>query len=108
MSRAQKERLWLKNPYCHWCGCLTVLLPPESKRKYFPSNMATIDHVRSRLHPARREPVYGEERRHVLACRQCNQRRCDEEQKQLSIEELRRRSQLSPRRLRLCETSAEG
>lgn len=77
----QLRRMWLGNPKCHWCKRQTVLLPPDGKRKLFPPNAATRDHLRSRFNLGRSEPVRRyPEYRVVLACRECNQRRCREEE----------------------------
>lgn len=74
------KKLWRRDPHCHWCGRLTELLERDPKRKYFPPESATRDHLRSRFDPTRQEPcVPYREFRIVLACRECNLRRSAEE-----------------------------
>lgn len=92
MSRKNRRRiLFERDPHCHWCGCLTVLLAyPNSAARSWPKNAATVDHLDSRLSP-RRNYAGGEERT-VLACRECNHRRGAAEEQALGHEELRRRS----------------
>lgn len=90
--------LFARDPHCHWCRCSVVIMPRVPKLKNMPDNAATLDHLRSRFHPRRQEPVRYGERRIVLACNACNQRRCQEEQRQIGAEELRRRSENGLRR----------
>lgn len=75
----QRRRLWHADPRCHWCGRRTILTPPRAnmkKLKVQPPNLATVDHLRSRRDPTRQEPTArGDERRRVLACWECNQKR---------------------------------
>ena len=68
-----------------------VLLPPEPKRRERFEHEATVDHLRSRLHPERKEPAYGA-RRLVMACLRCNEERARLEVAGLSREELHRRA----------------
>jgi hypothetical protein len=56
-----------------------------------PDDMATLDHLYSRLNPERKPNLCGEERT-VLACWGCNFERGKDEYAQLSIEEKRKRS----------------
>lgn len=93
--RRRRIRLFNVSPFCHWCGCALVLV--DQHIGHPPDNAATIDHLRSRLHPARREPNHAMEERTVLACRKCNQRRSTQENDALSREEQRRRSGSYPR-----------
>ena len=61
----RRKKLFEQHPYCFWCDTeLTLELRKE--------NTATIDHLRSRLHPLKR--VNGGVRT-VLACSECNQTR---------------------------------
>lgn len=78
-DKRRRARLWEANPHCHWCGTLTVLPPADgdSKRKHFPPNEATLDHLRPRGDPTRTVPPRNRERRLVLACRSCNGKRND-------------------------------
>jgi hypothetical protein len=62
--------------------------------------MATIDHVISRYSPLRWVRAKPNEKRKVLACCECNQRRQQEETAKLPKEEISRRGQgfcLNPR-----------
>ncbi len=80
---------------CHWCEKPTILImrPPSQGMRFFlpVPNEATLDHLRSRLHPDRLEPANGEIRL-VMACRQCNNERGQAEEAALPKEELHRRS----------------
>ena len=64
-----------------------VLIEPAPKREHVERE-ATIEHLRSRLHPGRREPARGEQRR-VLACWKCNNERGRAELLALPLEERR-------------------
>ena len=86
----QIDLLWKRQDgLCHWCGCKMVRLEPMPKRKFFPDNACTLDHLEDRFNP-RRGRKRG--RRHVLACRACNQERGRESERQAGLKELRRRS----------------
>src|SRR5882757_9421759 len=79
----------MQDRLCHWCKCQMSLAVPklhESPRK----DLATIDHLDSRYNPLRGS--FKGQLRHVAACWECNQKRCDEETKALPIQELRRRA----------------
>lgn len=75
-SRRKKrlKNLHLKNPHCHWCGMLTKI--DRVKTGDRPDDlMATLDHVYSRLHPARRTMLKlgrFKVQLTVLACHSCN------------------------------------
>ena len=65
-------QLFTVNPHCYWCGRLTIwhnppdgILQPES---------ATVDHIVSRYNRGWNAPTDI-----VLACFECNQRRCQNE-----------------------------
>lgn len=91
-GRLKRRRMALfqqQNGLCYWCGC--PMVPPPFKRWGAPRNGATIDHLRDRTHPGRREPARGEQRL-VAACRDCNERRGAETQRALGIDELHHRS----------------
>jgi hypothetical protein len=109
--KRQRRRMWELDPRCHWCGTETVLpeqLPDDHWRverktvakgsqllrqlKRPPANLATIDHLRSRYDSTRQEPAQEGERRRVLACYACNNRRNTEEQATLPREELWKRA----------------
>ena len=90
--RRQRERMWKENPHCHWCGIETVLIPYGAKVKQ-ENNAATIDHLRDKYNPEKRqEPNLNNETRRVLACFSCNVRRSAEATAKLPKEELWRRS----------------
>lgn len=82
----RRQRLLEADPHCYWCGREVVEWVFESGVAP-PLNQATIDHVNSRVRGPR--PKIG---RWVLACRECNEGRAREEEAELGIEELRRRS----------------
>lgn len=72
--KKRRENLWIRNNgECYYCGTHTVL-PNALISKSPPPNMATLDHIRSRLgtNKDRNEPNNNNEERTVLACWQCN------------------------------------
>ena len=77
---------------CYWCPKIMVL-PPDHVQATPQHDTATIDHLYDRFHPERRKPNLNNERRWVLACSECNQRRCEERQREVGREELTRRQQ---------------
>lgn len=91
----QRHRLWQENPHCHWCGRLTLLVEGSGKNRGagFPADAATVEHLRDRWDPRRQERIQPGERRHVIACRECNNRRVTEHQ---TIEAVRQRSGAYP------------
>lgn len=97
MSKAngkQLRRFWDENPNCHWCGVLTIIMPQHLKKHGpVPDNAATIDHLFSRLDPRRFRSHMTMERRHVLACRKCNnQRGAEDQQKNIDLVRLKCKS----------------
>jgi hypothetical protein len=81
---------------CFWCGIDTVLESPAKGR--LPDNLATVDHLRPKHDPTRREKVSkGTERRIVLACRKCNHERDKIDYNNLPRETLWRMSGAYPR-----------
>lgn len=72
-----RERLWKKNPHCHWCGVLTIDYRDRKHHHY--GNEATLDHMYSRYSPLRGKRTYV----NVLACYKCNNQRCQKEQREL-------------------------
>lgn len=100
-KRKEKRRLQKLNLFtdqkgkCFWCGFDMLPFPGGwPKFKKYPRNMATIDHVFSRLHEKRQDRPNGE-KRIVVACYGCNQKRCNQELQSTPIEELHRRSKRS-------------
>lgn len=97
-NRRKLVRLWMEDPHCHYCKRKTVLvlMAPEERMPRRFSNYplrATLEHLRSRLHPDRHEPIQQDgERRIVLACNECNQAQNTKEMDGLSREELWERS----------------
>ena len=76
--RKRRTAMWNENPYCCYCGCLTVL-PETLSEEYivdgkpiqpFPDNTATTEHKYSRLNPLRRNIGVL-----LLSCYKCNQER---------------------------------
>lgn len=90
----RREILWHRDPHCHWCGRLTQLLSGkegERMRRIFPDDMATVDHLDTKL-SGRRSPGGGHEERTVLACRVCNEKRAADEERNVGLAEIQRRS----------------
>lgn len=73
---------------CHWCNGPMVLL--HGVCTYPPKNLATIDHLDSRLSPERGK--HSGKLRKVAACWECNNKRAAAEERSLGLPELRRRS----------------
>ena len=99
-NRKLKIELHQKDPHCHWCKRLTILTDESDHHKGLPLNAATIDHLVSRLNVHRWVKKKAGQRRKVLACYECNQRRNIQETLCLSRSEILKRSQgfsLSPR-----------
>ena len=99
MSRSitnQRARLWHRDPRCYWCKRHTRLLIVDGAA---PDDMATIDHLFSRLDEKRKEVNFGILRkdytgetmvmRRVLACYACNQERGRRECKLTKLREQR-------------------
>ena len=82
-NREKKLKLFERDPYCHWCGRLTILT--NVKEIKGPPNplMATVDHLISRYRPERWVKAQPGEVRQVLSCFECNGRRAAEEAKKL-------------------------
>ena len=90
----QIDLLWNRQDgLCFWCGCKMVRLEPQAKRKQFPDNACTLDHLDDKFDPERGKKTG---RRRVLACRKCNQDRGRESERRAGIAELRRRAGQSP------------
>lgn len=95
-----KLSLHEKDPRCHWCQRITLLIcDPHIKGKPDPL-MATIDHIVSRYHVHRWVKRKENQRRRVLSCYECNHGRSVSETLALSRAEILNRSKgfsLSPR-----------
>jgi hypothetical protein len=77
---AKRAALWREQAgHCWWCWRETVLVEPAPKGGRLPPNAATVDHLRSRLDPARQIPPANGERRLVMACHACNTARGSKE-----------------------------
>ena len=68
MKLSKRALLFAQDPYCFWCGRITVLQTTKPIRN---DNVATIEHLYSRLHPKRKEHPHLV----VLACFGCNMAR---------------------------------
>ena len=79
-----------KDPHCRWCGVEVVYFELQ-KNQRTPDNFATIDHLKDRNNPTRRE-VGMKAITLVLACNKCNWERSETERKNTPIEVLRERS----------------
>lgn len=77
-AKLQRQLLlmWNDNPHCHWCGRLTTLKGRAEQR--LTPETATLDHLYSRFDARRKEVNRTTEKRRLLACYECNQRRCRE------------------------------
>lgn len=86
-----RKRVWLwhrQRGACYWCHRSIVII--NKYLKYPPDNLATFEHLDSRLSPERgRHPG---ERRVVLACLRCNNERAHAEERALPLAELQRRA----------------
>lgn len=73
-----------QNPYCYWCNTLTILNPKgvELDTRKVP-NLATLDHLYSKLNPYRTIPCRNNEIRIVLACYKCNNKRSQIEEREI-------------------------
>jgi len=86
--RYMKLKLWVKDPHCHYCGIETILSHDMPQGVSYLPNMATIDHVYSRLNPLRQT----QRQKLVLSCNLCNNYRARLEEDKLSVEEKKARS----------------
>ena len=72
--KKRRTNLWNRDPHCYYCGCLTILpddvegYKDKGHIKVTPNNMATIEHLISRLHPLRGKTKGIT----TLACYKCN------------------------------------
>lgn len=69
-----RARLYKQNPYCYYCGVLTVLIDFKTfpKNTLFPKNYATLEHLYDKLSGLRKHNV---ETPKVIACAKCNHKR---------------------------------
>jgi len=96
--REVRDLKWRQDPRCHWCGKITRLPTPRVKgvKHIQEHDWATLDHLVSRMEATKRRAAKPGERRWVLACYECNNRRSNEEMLKTPIEELRRRAGRDP------------
>lgn len=104
-NKILKRRLSMfkRDPYCYWCGCLTVLNAQSHPHQ------ATVDHLYSKWHPLRQEKYKaGSDRTavlHVLACLECNNARGnDDERGRVFVPKLTERQEMAD----LCSAAIAG
>ena len=68
-----RKKFYEQSPFCRYCGCSLVLNSYENIPKKLVLQMATIDHLYEKWHPARR--LYNGEQRYILSCNRCNNHR---------------------------------
>jgi 5-methylcytosine-specific restriction endonuclease McrA len=90
LKRRRRELFHAQGGCCHWCK-EPMRLIEDNPGGGCPKDMATIDHLRDRFHPERRQPPRGEER-YVAACWNCNNKRGAVRQAELGKPELQRRA----------------
>ena len=79
--RKIRQRLWKKDPHCHYCGCKTIWLEQAGGNR--PPNAATLDHIIPRTNPLRHTlPFYPQELL-VLCCNKCNNDRGKRDEQKL-------------------------
>lgn len=61
--------LHARDPHCHWCGVVTI--DPRKTLDLKRPDLATLDHVKSRLQCSSKEE-YRSGNNHVIACLKCN------------------------------------
>lgn len=78
-TREQKKRHYDKNPYCHWCGRRMIFLSVEMIKFYKnnpPPLFCTTEHLVNRFDPLRKNlKAIPANKRRVLACKECNEKR---------------------------------
>lgn len=90
-NKSRKIRLFHRNPRCYYCGVIVrIVNVPKGKR--IPDDMATLEHLYSRLDYRRHDKNDGKTERTVLSCHKCNQERAKEQDQLLTIEEKWQRS----------------
>ncbi len=68
-TRHKRRVLHARDPHCHWCDVVTID-PSKTLNQRHP-NLATLDHVKSRLQCKTKEE-YRSSKNHVIACLECN------------------------------------
>lgn len=90
LLQSQRDRLLLKQKgRCYYCKQPMLRRWEHRNHVPVPDNLATLEHLDSRWSPER--GVHPFKKRHVAACRKCNNDRAIEEGKNAGLEELRRR-----------------
>lgn len=75
-----------QNGLCYWCEEPMVLPFRYPKDGRIGANICTIDHLRDRDNPTRRQQVQPGEQRLVAACMRCNSQRDRARQKLIAHE----------------------
>ena len=89
--KRQRDKLFIRQQgKCHWCGEQMTNAPTGVGK--IPDNQATLEHLDDRFSPLRGK---RRGRRHVAACKSCNQIRGRESEKSQPIEVLWLRSNRS-------------
>lgn len=75
--KRQRVRLFQEQEgLCYWCD-EPMVMPERYASGPQPDNYCTVDHLRHRSNPGRREPNRRGEQRRVAACALCNRTRGD-------------------------------
>lgn len=92
--RTRIRRYLEQDGRCHWCKGKMVLIVGYNPYGWSPpDNMATLDHLHSKLSPGRSDRGGY---KNVAACAKCNRDRAAREEQDLGAEELRRRAGRRP------------
>lgn len=90
-KKRQRDLLFKRQKgLCCWCRRPMRKSWTHKQGVPVPDDLATIEHLDSRLNPERGQ--HPGERRHRLACAKCNHQRGAEEDKRLSLDERRQLS----------------
>ena len=87
--RKRREKLWLEDPRCRFCGIYTLLKSGEGIAQPEKDRLATIEHLDSRYNSGR--GTHNGERT-TLACWKCNNKRNQIEQELIPIDVKHERS----------------
>ena len=90
----RRDRLFKIHPYCYWCGCKLLKCCKQNRKK---PDVATIDHLRSKLDPSRQIIDNSQNPRTVLSCNKCNQERAKKEVSKLTKKDLWERAKRYPK-----------